>query len=411
MICLFALRYIRAKKSTQAINIISWVSMGAIGVGTAALIVVLSVFNGFEGLVKSLYSSFYPEIKVTPRYGKSMLVPASRLDSLTGIPAVMNVSKTLEEKALLQYNGEKMIVKLKGVDPAFQQVTGIKGKMVRGHFAVGSADTPRAVLGVGVEAILGVDVKNQLLPITVYLPRATSSGEGFMMMPQQAFYTSQILPAGAFAIQQDFDNKYVLTSLSFLQSLMGKPAAEVSALELLLRPETDVKHLQQQVAQLFPAGRYKVETRYEQNRSLYLVMQTEKWAVYAILCFIFVIAAFNMIGALSMLVIEKRKDISILKAMGAGNRLVQRIFLAEGLLIALVGAAAGTFVALLVCMGQQQFGWVKLGGGTFVVDAYPVDMQWMDFLLVWVTILVVSLLASWYPARKAARQPADLKAE
>lgn len=382
--------------------------MGAIGVGAAALIIVLSVFNGFEGLVRSLYSSFYPELKISPVYGKTMLIPVSRLDSLKDMPFVKQLSRTLEEKALLQYNGEKMIVELKGVDTAFQRMTGIKRKMVRGNFDVGSPAIPKAVLGVGVESVLGVDVRNNLIPIILYLPRATGSS---FMLPQQAFYTGQLIPEGAFAIQQDFDNKYVLTNLRFLQSLMGKSATEVSALELSVQPGADLEKIQRDVSRLFPQKQYKVETRYEQNRSLYLVMQTEKWAVYAILCFIFVIAAFNMIGALSMLVIEKRKDISILKAMGAGDGLIQRIFLAEGLLISLTGAAIGTVVALLICLGQQYFGWVKLGGGTFVVDAYPVDMQWSDFLLVWITILIVSLLAAWYPAQKAARQPVDLKSE
>jgi lipoprotein-releasing system permease protein len=162
---------------------------------------------------------------------------------------------------------------------------------------------------------------------------------------------------------------------------------------------------------IFGKEKYLVQTRYEQNRSLYQVMQTEKWFVYAILLFIFAIAAFNMIGCLSMLVIEKRRDITILKAMGARHSLIQRIFLAEGLLIAILGAGVGTLIAVLICVGQQKYGWVKLGGGTFVVDSYPVNMQYTDFILVWLTILVITLLASWYPALKAARQPVDLKAE
>ncbi len=408
MIWQFALRYIRAKKSTQAINVISWVSMGAIAVGAAALIIVLSVFNGFEGLVKSLYSSFYPELKISPQLGKTMIVPASRLDSLKRLPEVARVSETLEEKALIQYNGEKMIVQLKGVDSLFHLVTGVSKKMVRGTFDMGNADSPKAVIGVGVESILGVDVRRGILPIVVYLPKAHANN---MMMPQQAFYTGELLPSGTFAIQQDFDNKYVLTNLRFLQDLMGKPSGEISSIELSLRNEMNMDQVKKQVMQLFPENKYEVQTRFEQNRALYLVMQTEKWAVYAILCFIFIIAAFNMIGALSMLVIEKRKDITILKAMGARDGLIQRIFLAEGLLIAVTGAGIGTVIALLVCLGQQYFGWVKLGGGTFVVDAYPVSMHLTDFLLVWVTILIVSLLASWYPAHQAGHRPVSLKAE
>src|SRR5699024_10955734 len=257
-------------------------------------------------------------------------------------------------------------------------------------------------------SILGIDAVSNPFPVTIYLPKANGR---VMMMPQSAFYTGTITPAGTFAIQQDFDNKYVLTNLGYLQSLMGKGRSEISAIELSLVPGADKEKVQKRVSSIFPSKKFKIETRYEQNRSLYLVMQTEKWAVYAILCFIFIIAAFNMIGALSMLVIEKRKDISILKAMGAGHKLIQRIFLAEGLLVSFSGAAVGTVIALLVCLGQQHFGWVKLGGGTFVINAYPVDMHWIDFVLVWVTILFVSLLASWYPAIKAAKQPMNLKSE
>ncbi|HLR38610.1 MAG TPA: FtsX-like permease family protein [Chitinophagaceae bacterium] len=408
MIWKFAFRYIKAKKSAQAINIISWVSMSAIAVGTTALIVVLSVFNGFEGLVKSLYSSFYPELKVSPIYGKTMIVSPEQLDSLKAVPSIDGLSKSLEEKALLRNGREKMIVELKGVDSAFHKVTGVQSRIIRGLFDLGTAQKPKAVFGAGVASILGIDAVSNPFPVTIYLPKANGR---VMMMPQSAFYTGTITPAGTFAIQQDFDNKYVLTNLGYLQSLMGKGRSEISAIELSLVPGADKEKVQKRVSSIFPSKKFKIETRYEQNRSLYLVMQTEKWAVYAILCFIFIIAAFNMIGALSMLVIEKRKDISILKAMGAGHKLIQRIFLAEGLLVSFSGAAVGTVIALLVCLGQQHFGWVKLGGGTFVINAYPVDMHWIDFVLVWVTILFVSLLASWYPAIKAAKQPMNLKSE
>lgn len=387
---------------------ISWVSMGAIAVGAAALIVVLSVFNGFEDLVKSLYSSFYPEVKVSPVKGKTMLVPASKLDSLSQLYPVKSVSRTLEEKVLLKYNDEKAIALLKGVDSSFADVTGISGKMVRGTFDPGSVSAPKAVVGVGLEGALGIDVKRNFLLLTVYLPKASAQSFTF---PEQAFYVGQLSPSGTFAIQQDFDNTYVLCNLDWMQHLMSIPARKISAIEIALKPGTDIRKALAAIGQIFPSGQYLVQDRFEQNRSLYMVMQTEKWFVYAILLFIFAIAAFNMIGSLSMLVLEKRKDITILKAMGAGSSLVQRIFLAEGILIATTGAALGTLLAVLICLGQAHFGWVKLGGGTFVVDAYPVSMHYSDFLLVWVTILVIALLASWYPALKAARQPVDLKSE
>lgn len=382
--------------------------MGAVAVGAAALIVVLSVFNGFEDLVKSLYSSFYPEVKVSPAEGKTMLVPASRLDSLRKLYPVAAVSKTLEQKVLLKYNDEKTIALLKGVDSNFSRVTGIGRKMIRGSFDPGTVSDPKAVVGVGIEGALGIDVKRNFLPMTVYLPKATAQSFAF---PEQAFYVGQLSPSGTFAIQQDFDNTYVLCNLAWMQQLMSLPGNDVSALEVILKPGADEGAAEAAIRGLFPEKSYLVRNRFEQNRSLYMVMQTEKWFVYAILLFIFAIAAFNMIGSLSMLVLEKRKDITILKAMGAGSGLVLRIFLAEGVLVAAAGAAIGTLVAVLICAGQAHFGWVKLGGGTFVVDAYPVSMHYTDFLLVWATILVIALLASWYPALKASRQPADLKAE
>jgi lipoprotein-releasing system permease protein len=404
----FASRYLRAKKSTQAVNIISWVSISAITIGAASLIIVLSVFNGFENLVKSLYSSFYPEIKISPVEGKTMFVPVSKLDSLQKLNEVKYVSKSLQEKALLKYNDEKTIAILKGVDQHFSQVTGISEKIARGTFNIGDADTPKAVVGIGIEAALGIDVERGFIPMLIYLPRANV--ESFIF-PEQAFYVGQVSPDGTFAIQQDFDNQYVITSLAYMQQLMGLSSNVVSELEVALKPGVDLMQAKAGIMKIFGKEKYLVQTRYEQNRSLYQVMQTEKWFVYAILLFIFAIAAFNMIGCLSMLVIEKRRDITILKAMGARHSLIQKIFLAEGLLIAILGAGAGTLIAVLICVGQQKYGWVKLGGGTFVVDSYPVNMQYTDFILVWLTILVITLLASWYPALKAARQPVDLKAE
>ncbi|TAM94262.1 MAG: ABC transporter permease [Chitinophagaceae bacterium] len=389
-------------------NIISWVSISAITIGAASLIIVLSVFNGFENLVKSLYSSFYPEIKISPVEGKTMFVPVSKLDSLQKLNEVKYVSKSLQEKALLKYNDEKTIAILKGVDQHFSQVTGISEKIVRGTFNIGDADTPKAVVGIGIEATLGIDVERGFIPMLIYLPRANV--ESFIF-PEQAFYVGQVSPDGTFAIQQDFDNQYVITSLAYMQQLMGLSSNIVSELEVALKPGVDLMQAKAGIMKIFGKEKYLVQTRYEQNRSLYQVMQTEKWFVYAILLFIFAIAAFNMIGCLSMLVIEKRRDITILKAMGARHSLIQKIFLAEGLLIAILGAGAGTLIAVLICVGQQKYGWVKLGGGTFVVDSYPVNMQYTDFILVWLTILVITLLASWYPALKAARQPVDLKAE
>lgn len=396
-----------AKKSTNAINIIAWVSISAIAVGTASLIIVLSVFNGFEDLVKSLYSSFYPEIKVSPALGKTILVPADKLEALQKIGDIKSISETVEEKAVLRYNNQQTIAELKGVDKQYRTVTGIAKKIVRGEYNIGTDDAPTAVVGIGIESALGIDVERSFIPITVYIPKRKASS---FLLPEQALNTGQVNPVGTFAIQQDFDNKYVITNIRFMRQMLDLQPDEMSALEIALKDPGRMDAAKQEIAQALGKG-YRVQTRYEQNQSLYHVMETEKWAVYAILAFILVIAAFNMVGSLYMLVIEKQKDITILKAMGARNSLLRRVFLAEGLLIGATGTLIGTVIALTLCLLQQKLGLIPLQGGSFVIDSYPVSMHWTDFILVIVTILVIGILASWYPAARAARQPVELKAQ
>ncbi|MFY0252712.1 FtsX-like permease family protein [Chitinophaga sp. 30R24] len=406
MVWQFASRYFRAKKSTNAINIIAWVSVVAIAVGAGALIVILSVFNGFEGLVKSLYSSFYPSIKIAPSSGKTMLLSPARLEEIAAVPGVAHYSAVVEEKAVLRYGDEPTIAVLKGVDSSYNNVAGVKSNIVRGRFDTGDSVAYRAVLGVELEGALGVDVVHSIAPVTVYLPRRNVNA---FVTPEDALNSGVLYPAGTFAIQQEFNSKYVITNIEFLRKLLELKPDEMSALEVSTRYGTNENELKGKLEQLLGQG-YKVQTRYEQNQSLYAIMQTEKWAVYIILSFIMIIAAFNMIGSLYMLVIEKEKDITILKAMGARQSLIMRIFLAEGLIIAGIGAALGFALAIIFCLLQQRFGLIKLEGTSFLVDAYPVSMHWVDFLLVFITILIIGLAASWYPARRAAIEGVSLNA-
>ncbi len=399
MIWQFASRYFRAKKSTNAINIIAWVSVTAIAVGTGALIVILSVFNGFEGLVKSLYSSFYPSVKVSPLTGKTISLTDAQLRQIAGTPGVAHYSEVIEEKAVLRFGEEQTIAILKGVDSHYNEVASVKDKVVRGRFDIGDELAYRAVLGIELEAALGVDVERSMVPVDVYVPRRSAGS----ILPNEALNSGALYPAGTFAIQQEFNSKYVITHIDFLRQLLELGKEEMSALEVGASPGTSEMALKQRLEKVL-GGQFKVQTRYEQNQALYAIMQTEKWAVYVILSFILVIAAFNMIGSLSMLVIEKRKDIRILKAMGARDSLILRIFLAEGLIIAAIGAGLGFGLGTLVCVIQQQFGLIKLEGSSFLVDAYPVSMNPMDFLLVSITIIVIGIGASWYPARQAAKE-------
>ncbi|MDR6565836.1 FtsX-like permease family protein [Chitinophaga ginsengisegetis] len=406
MVWQFASRYFRAKKSTNAINIIAWVSVAAIAVGTGALIVILSVFNGFEGLVKSLYSSFYPAVKIAPVTGKTIILTPAQLRQIAAVPGVAHFSRVIEEKAVLRYGDEPTIAVLKGVDSSYNYVTDVKSNIIRGRFDTGDSVAYRAVLGLELEGALGVDVVHSIAPVTVYLPRRNVNA---FVTPEDALNNGVLYPAGTFAIQQEFNSKYVITNIEFLRGLLQMGGDEMSSLEIGTRAGINDKELKVQLEKLL-GSHYKVQTRYEQNQSLYAIMQTEKWAVYVILSFIMIIAAFNMIGSLYMLVIEKQKDITILKAMGARKSLIMRIFLAEGLIIAGIGTALGFGLGITFCVLQQHFGIIKLEGTSFLVDSYPVSMHAADFLLVFVTIIVIGVAASWYPARRAAVEAITLKA-
>jgi len=402
---LFAWRYFRAKKSTNAINIIAWVSMSAIVVGAAALILVLSVFNGFEDLVKSLYGSFYPDLKITPSSGKTLILNAQQLQQLRAVNGVRALSLVVEEQAVVENGDNVASPYLKGVDSNFTKVSGVPGKVDRGKFETGTPDQPLAVLGSGIEYNLGVEA-DLSAPLDVYSFR--KGGPSYTVDPLASYNHAEITTAGVFRIQQDFDEHYVITNLGFVQRMLGLQPDEYSGVELAVTDPARVTEVQQALLQ-FLGKDFKVQTRYQQNEKLYSVMGTEKWVIYIILTLILVVAAFNMVGALTMLVWDKQKDIHVLKALGASNGLVQKIFLSEGILLAVMGGTAGILLAALICELQLKFKLIPLQGGSFLIDYYPVKMVPTDFLLVFTTILIVAVLASWLPARKAAAQPIELR--
>lgn len=402
---LFAWRYFKSKKSTNAINIIAWVSVVAVVVGTASLIVVLSVFNGFEDLVKSLYATFYTELKIVPAEGKLLKLSPEQEKAMTGIKGIKAWSKVLEEKALLKNGEAQTIAYLKGVDSQYTKVTTMAEYVKVGQFDLGTKEKPRAILGVGVESVLGLWSDRELLPITAYLPKR---GAGINIAdPMSALIAENIYTAGAFAIQQEFDNKYVLTNLDFLKSLLNLDPEEFGGIELALAEGADEEEVSTSLRKIFGKD-YTILSRYQQNQGLYSVMQMEKWVIYILLSLILVVAAFTMIGSLTMLVLEKQKDIQVLKAMGASSGRIQSIFISEGFLLAGIGAGAGMLLALLICWAQQKFALIKLEGGSFVINQYPVKIMLPDFLLVSATVILVAFLASWLPARKAAESRMDL---
>jgi len=400
---LFAWRYFKAKKSTNAINIISWVSVSAIILGTASLIVLMSVFNGLEQLVRSLYTSFYADIRVSPASGKFIEVPTAILQKLKGIDGVVAYSLTIEDQALLQYNNLQPVM-LKGVDSNFIRVNGVSKNISKGAYQIGTADHPNAILGGGIENALDIESDRAIQPMTVYLFRNGIIDAGD---PSAAVHSETIASSGSFRIQSDFDNKYVITNLGFMQRMLGLDSNYYGAVEIATRGGTASKELKSKLQSLFGAS-FLVQTRDEQNQTLFGVMRMEKWVIYIILTIILVVAAFNMVGALTMLVLEKKKDIQVLKAMGADNRFIQQIFLNEGLLLGFIGGGGGFLLAILLCWMQVKFKLVPLQGN-FLIDYYPVKLVLADFILVGCTILIVVLLASWLPARKAALQPFELK--
>lgn len=402
---LFAWRYFKSKKSTNAINIIAWVSVVAVVVGTASLIVVLSVFNGFEDLVKSLYATFYTELKIVPAEGKLLRLTPAQEAAMARIPGIKAWSKVVEEKALVQNGEAQTIVYLKGVDSQYTEVTTMADYVKVGEFNLGTPEKPRAILGVGVESALGLWSDRELLPVTAYLPKR---GAGINVSdPMSALIAENLGTAGAFAVQQEFDNKYVLTNLGFMKAMLSLEPDEFGGVEIALKPGSDEKSITEALEKLLGKN-YTVLSRYQQNQGLYSVMQMEKWVIYILLSLILVVAAFTMIGSLTMLVLEKQKDIQVLKAMGASSGRIQGIFISEGFLLAGIGAGVGMALALLICWAQQKFELIKLEGGSFVINHYPVKLMWPDFLLVSGTVVLVAFLASWLPARKAAASNMEL---
>jgi lipoprotein-releasing system permease protein len=401
----FAWRYFKAKKTTNAINVIAWVSVLAIIIGTASLIIILSAFNGFESLVKSLYSSFYTDIRIIPAKGKVMQIDSLMLSRVASFPGVRAASLIAEEKALLQNGDFQAIVFIKGVDTNYHAVAGVPNKIFRGVFQTGTADDPKAVLGAGVENAIGVLSDRSLLPLTIYLPR---KGLTDLSNPLESLSLGQILPVGSFTIQAEFDNKYVITNLDFLKQQLFYGPDEFSAVEIGLRNPGDEDQVKAGLQHLLGPA-FKVQNKYEQNRNLYATIQLEKWAIYAIFSLILLVAAFNMIGALSMLVLEKKKDIQVLQAMGAGEGLIRKIFISEGLLLAIIGLVGGILVALLLYYLQIHYKLVPLQGQSFLIDYYPVKLVFRDFILVTSTVLLIGFLASWFPAVRAAKQPFELR--
>jgi lipoprotein-releasing system permease protein len=392
-------RYFFAKKSHSAINTISIISMIGVSVGAMALVVVLSVFNGFDELIKSLFNSFDPDLKITMVEGKSFTPDSIAYTKIENIKGVYKVAEVVEENALVQYREKQYISVIKGVSDSYALVSGVNKTVTEGKFLLKDGVVPFAVLGQGVAYYLGVGI-GLGDPLVLYVPRRTAE---VSMNPEEAFNRKYITPIGVFAIQQDFDSKYILVPIEFARKLL-EYNKQVTALELKVFPGADVDNIQNEVKAIL-GKKFAVKNRYEQQELFYKIMKSEKWAIFFILTFILIVASFNIIGSLTMLIIDKKKDITVLNSLGATWKTIQRVFLFEGLFISLLGAMIGVVMGLLICWAQIQFDIVKLQStGTFVIDSYPVKIVFADIMLVLLTVVVIGFITSWIPIRVVSKK-------
>lgn len=387
----------------HAINIISGVSMLGVFVGSAALIIILSVFNGFEKVILALYNNFTPELKIEPAEGKTFAPNTPYFKQLSHNPSLFSYTQALEEKALIRYGDRQYIGTVRGVSEDFLKNKQLDSTIQTGSFTLIANKIPYAVIGATVQNSLGVNINDQLSSLQIYSPRRRVVNS---LNPEDEFVRLPIGVSGIFAIQQDFDG-IVVTPLVFARSLLDEPV-EVSSLELNFKPRTNIER-QQQTIQDKLGKKFVVKNRYQQNTELYKTLNYERWFTFLILTFVLIIAIFNIIGSLTMLVIDKKKDIAILTSLGAGKPLIQGIFFFEGMMISITGCIGGVIVGFIFCLLQQQFGLVKMGGALMVIDAYPVDMKFVDFILVFLTVTGIAVIASGISARLSVKGLDEIK--
>ena len=396
-----ARRYLRSKKSHNIINIISIISVVGVLVGTLALIVVLSVFNGFEDLVKSLYSSFDPDFKIIAKTGKTFHIADLPEEKIRNLPDVISYTRAVEENALLKNKNEQVIVTMKGVSDDFLHDNPIETMLYDGQMMLSEDQINYSIMGYLVAYNLGVRLFDPNSPVTIYVPRRTASRLGTL---NQSFNSGVIIPSAVFAIQQEIDSKYIIVPLALARQLMEYDSTTVTSVEIRLAPGTEYNKTQSKLETLV-GDQFEVKNRFQQQALLYRIMKSEKWAIFLILTFIIIIAAFNVTGSLSMLILDKRKDIAILFSMGASTKMIKRIFMLEGVMISFIGAFTGLILGFLICWAQMTFGIIRLGDAdAFIIPYYPVKMEWLDFAAVFVTVLIIGLLSSWYPVRQISKK-------
>ena len=401
-----ARRYLFSKKSHHAINVISGVSVCGVALATLAMVCTLSVFNGFQDLVATMFTAFDPEIKITAANGKVFDSQDKRIQLLRELPAIEVFSESLEDNAMVQYKGRQTMVVIKGIEENFNQLTAIDSILYgRGEWILRDEVVDYAVPGIELVSVLGTGIRF-LDPLEVYAPKRGAKIN--VANPSTSFESSYLHSSGlVFAVnQQKYDASYILTSLSFARDLF-QYETEVSSIELRLAADADIKKVKSEIKQILGSD-FLVQDRYEQQADTYRIMEVEKLISYVFLSFILLIACFNVIGSLSMLIIDKRNDVVTLRNLGADDQLITRVFLFEGYMITFFGALIGVGLGLILCFIQQEFGIISLGSGAsagaFVVDAYPVSVYATDVVLVLITVLVTGFLSVFFPVRYLTRR-------
>ncbi|MBO5310663.1 MAG: FtsX-like permease family protein [Bacteroidales bacterium] len=394
-------RYLFAKKSHNVINIISAISAIGMAVGTAALIIILSVYNGFDSLIRSMMSNVEPDLLITPATGKTFIPDDSTFDWIYDQPSVKNMCCVLEEQVFISYDGKQSLARAKGVDWVYEEESPLKDHMQDGEFKLHRGDVPLAAVGAGLAYELGISPRF-LAPIEIYFP--TRTGRISLANPAASIESVRVYPSGLFSVNNDVDAELLIVPIEKMQELL-EYEDEVSAVELRLTedsPKDELKRLQKEIGTRLGPG-FRVKDRFQQNESLYKMMKYEKAAIFMILIFVIIIIAFNIFGSLTMLIIEKEEDIRTLRSMGAQESLIRKIFILEGWFISLAGLAGGLVIGVGFAAIQQAFGIIKMPGH-FVVQAYPIILSWSDILLTAVGVAAIGYLIALLPVALHSRK-------
>ena len=401
-----AKRYLLAKKSTSAVNIITWISVIGITIGTAALILILSVFNGFESLLSGLYNSFNPDIKIVPIDGKYFELDSTQIVQLNEISGIISLSKTVEEVCIFEYKDVQKSGMIKGVDNNYKTVTSIDSTIESGDFKLEAGNLTYGVLGKGLSTNLSINYKDAITPVTVYMPLRNNSS--MMSKMGKEFKKLNVYPSGIFVVGSEADVLYLITNYEAVNRLLSQKG-KISALELKLSDDHDEADVRMSITEVIGEG-FKIKNRYDQEESFLKIMNIEKWISFLIVVLVLGIIAFNMVGSLWMMVLEKKKDIAILRSMGCETSNIRRIFLMEGIIITGVGLVLGTLLALVLYYFQKYHGLITIPDG-FMISSYPIELKWTDFMIVTATVFCIGWLASLLPSYRAGKVSAFVREE